>query len=372
MTRFRSWVALCVGAGLGLTACDTGEEPMDAGLSADAGSGEDCLRGVCVDACDADTSAWDESLHEDLRIIATFCRPADAFGTQIDGSESFVVDLTVTEVSDGSELSLHRWMATPGEPPSPSTLNTVLVTHDGFLAPGQYVTTSPNGRSIAFGYTLVDADISGGIFRLLTMDGTAEGEIAADGNYDAAWLDESVLLINGLGLGAHIGQALYAVVFDGAEPRTLRVGTGIGEFSGGVAVTADYVLAGGYFSDGSNRVFTVPRAAVEAVIAGSSDEILFTDADEVVADAVEVDGASASSFDLIGDRFITKRYSDPEYEYTGLAMQRTEWSSGGGGLSLGAPEELTTGPAFLDAYPAADGGLFLRFAEGLLLVAWGE
>lgn len=340
--------------GCEVTGCDTGEA---------------CIRNVCVDTCGADGSGWDAALDADLRVVGSFCRDAAAFGTRVDGVGTDVFDLTRASVSDGSELTLSRWPADPSTTPSPSTVATVAVSHEGSLFPGGYVEASPSGDAVAFGYTL--ADFSGGVFRVRTADG-GEERLAAEGNFDAAWLDDATLLINGLGLGTDGGQGLYAAVFGVGAPTLLRVATGLGSASGSVAVGSDYVLVGGLFGtfpDTAAEAYALPRAEVERVIAGERGEIVVATGDGTPDEGFEAcAGCGTSTFALVHDHFVFVR-RDASFTIEAIEARPVEGFSGSTGLTLGSAVEWTTGEAFTDALEASDDQTLLRFGGGLLLVA---
>lgn len=360
-----------------MTEPDAGPGPTDAGPPPDAGggdagldcassgcdTGQTCLRGVCVAHCGADPSGWDAALAARLTPVASFCRSADVIDSAASADLTTVFEMVVTPGGASSMLALSSWDVDPAMAPAPTSIGSLIVTHADPLFPGGYIAASPSRDAVLIGYTVSDAGFTGEVFRVMTSDG-GELAIAADGNFDAAWVDDTVFLVNGTGLGAASeGQGLYAGTV-GTAITGAQVATGLGDASGSVAVGPDYVLAGGFFfGDGSNRVYAIARSEVEDVIAGSRAVIdLATEGAEVCPSC-----ALQSAFVLAGGALVVKRF-DAMFAQTGLLAFQLTGFDPSSGLSVGAEETLVEGDAFTEALAADGGRVLLRFGEGLLLV----
>ena len=192
---------------------------------------------------------------------------------------------------------------------------------------------------------------------LLTAAGTS-GAIGANGNFDATWLTDQIVLVNGLMIegATDSGQALYSVDLLGA-PVARQIVTGIGSSSGSVAIAGDSVLVGGLDGSFVGHVYVVSRGAIEAAAAGGA-AVVVGSGDEVLVGGNPL----PSAFDVVGDLLVTSRYD------AGFALEALEAYPITAGPTIGTPSDLTTGSTFTAAYAAAADGILLRFAEGLLLV----
>ncbi|MEZ4338171.1 MAG: hypothetical protein R3B82_16240, partial [Sandaracinaceae bacterium] len=305
-----------------------------------------------------DLSGWDAALAPELTPVHVFCRAADAFGTSVEGTTTTILDVTASPTATGTDLSLAAWNADPASAPSPTTIATASVTHDAstFLFAGGYVLAGAGGY--AFGYTLSDMSFTGAV-----LFATSAGDVTAfdaTGNFDVAPTPGG-FLVNGLGLegaGAS-GQAVYHLAPSG--PTAAQIVTGIGSSSGSVAITADYALVGGLDDAYVGHVYSVPRAALDAAIAGGAP----------IATPFEESGAGGrpigSAFALVNDWIVEPRYDESFAQVALLAHPIEEWSESAG-LTVGASFDLTTGPSFTSALQAAEGRALLRFGGGLLLV----
>jgi len=326
--------------------------PLDPCAVVDCAPGHECVRGACVTPCGADVSAWDAALAADLTPVQSFCRDASAFGTSVDGAETTVYDLGSAASATGTDFTLSMWTLAA---PTPAEVATVTAAHDSSVlsfAGGYVVDGGADG--VVFGYTL--GDFSGGVFHV-AMDGTTT-EVAAPGNFDVAHAGDGVFLVNGLGVdgATATGQGVYAIDVDDAFSARMVVAM-VGSSSGGIALDADHALVGGLDDAFAGHVWAVPRADLDAAIAGG-DPVL--GGDEVLADGTGL----PSAFAWIHGGLVSSRY-DMDFDLEALQshpLMDTEPPS------AGAARDLTSGAAFSGAYPAADGQMLLRFAGGLLLV----
>lgn len=327
--------------------------PADAGTDAcDDACGDDaiCVRAVCVDACGATAEALDAALGAGLTPVANFCRPAAARAFH-DGE---IWDVT-TEVSGTvTTFTLSRW--TPAATGLTGLTEVGASTYDtGDAATmtfaGSYLAVSSDGANAAFGYT--DSTFRGDV--VVRRMGDTELLLDANGNFDAAFLDSSVLLVNGLALATtDAGQGVYAMDVTASVAAPANVVTNLGSFSGSIAVTPDYVVAGGFEEGGF--VYAVPRAAVMAAMT--------TDALDAVTEGAEVldpDGMPIpSSFAMVDDRLITFVFDGPTTSYA------TAWD----GTDLTLSDAMVVGPdgTFNDVVDAPDDRLLMAHSGGLLLV----
>jgi hypothetical protein len=141
-----------------------------------------------------------------------------------------------------------------------------------------YLARSPSGALFAAGYT-EDITYDGGLF-IGAKGATPKQLDKAKGNFDALFLDEGTLLINGVGLGAaQEGQGVY-LWREGAAPR--RLVKDLGTMSGHLALAPGALFAGGYFADG-NKLYAFSLAEVKAAIASGKALSAASDGDLVYA-----------------------------------------------------------------------------------------
>lgn len=334
---------------------DAGPETCGGAL---CGAGEACVRGVCLATCDEDLSGWDAALAAELTPVHVFCRSADVFGAVVDGATTTVLDVTAAPSATGTELTLASWTADPASAPAPSTIATASVEHDAetYLFPSGYALEGAGG--FLFGYTLSDMDFTGA-----ALFATSAGDVTpfdASGNFDAAPVGDG-FLVNGLGLEGALatGQGLYHLAPSG--PNAAQVVTGIGAFSGGVALTPEYALVGGLDDAYVGHVYVVARGALDAAFAGGP----------AVTDPLEVRSATGapigSAFALVNGRIVLPRYDESFAQVALEAHPIQSWSEIEG-LTVGAATDVTSGPTFTSAMPAAGDRILLRFGAGLLLV----
>ncbi len=374
------WLVACDSS----TGTDAGTTPPDADARADAGptdagfdagfdagpplcggiecgTDEMCVREVCLATCGADLSGWEAALSADLTPVFTFCRTADAFGTEIDATGTIVRDVTAMAMTDGTSLTLAEWRAdvSAGQP-TPTDISTSEVTHPAelLLFAGGYVVRGATGH--LFGYTLNDMASTGAVLHI--ADDGAQAELDASGNFDAAVLLGDVFLVNSLQLGStpDTGEGVYSM--DAAMSYATRLAvTDLDTYSGGVAVAPEYVLVGSLDDSFVSHLYVVPRAPVEAAVMAGGFPV--PDPTEVLYDGAPL----PSAFALINDQIVTTRYDD-SFAIEALQAHPVGAYDATTGLTVEAPVDLTTGSTFTSAYAAAGDRMLLRFAGGLLLV----
>jgi hypothetical protein len=331
------------------------------------GGEEACVRGVCVQHCGQDASGWDDALAAGLVPIASVCRSASARATHATGSSLEVWDVTTSMAGNETTFVLSRWPLTDvGVVVEVARTSHDTGSADTLLFPGSYLTLSPAGRAAAFGFT-TSADFDGTVFHVLSADGT-ETELAAPGNFDAAWLDESTLLVNGLGLGTSTtGQGLHAAVLTDEGVSFVQVAEGLGIASGGVRVTDAFVLVGGFFEGFESRAYVLDRALVEDVVAGRREVLDVEAAATSGTRGVHRVAELPSTFAWVHDLVVVQEY-DASFSIAGLRAFPVTAYDVATGLTLGPSELLTTGAAFSDALAAGSDRILLSFGAGVLLV----
>lgn len=244
-----------------------------------------------------------------------------------------------------------------GVAPSPVSFATAsaAIPTSGSLFGSAFLSPSPNGNRVATGYTR-STDFGG---EVLVLTDTVVSRTEAPGNYDAAWLNQTTVLVNGLGLGSENGgQGIYA--WDVNTQAAVHLVTNMGTFSGAVAVTQTHVLAGGYdpsfpAASGNSLVFAIPMDAVLTALtsgmpvdaqASSTVQALTLPSD------FEWTGAAAVSLD-----------------YTSFRYQAWPISESNGIFTVGTPVDFADGSTFTQVVAVDDSHALLAHADGALLVA---
>lgn len=349
----------------------------DAGPS-DAGSGtacepacaggRACLRGVCVATCGADVAALEGALAVGLTPIVHACDvgggPFDAIEVTPGGALR-VYALAADTSGTTTTFTLTRFaLDAASGAGTPETIATA--THEGHamdaIFVGGYLDVSPDESGAIFGYTTTDAGFVGGVLDVEVGDGTTS-EVAAPGNYDAAWLDADRWLVSGQGLGAETGAALYLRDTGAGTSRTV-VGA-IGAYNGSVARAGDVVLAGG-----------VPEFGGGGWPDGTAgDRVFVLDADAVIAATTPLsawDDALArleapSSFEVLGGMRLVSVVYDGSFMVAGFESRTL--SETDGAWEVGAPEPLVTGGGITSVVAVGDARALLVHAGGALLVS---
>jgi hypothetical protein len=165
----------------------------------------------------------------------------------------------------------------------------------GQIFPADYLALGSTGATAVVGYDL--ESMEGVIF--WGDRGSPPRTISnASGNYRAAFLDDTTLLVNGQGVGAaQQGQGVY-LVREGQPARRLIKDLGI--YSGHLALTGGVLFAGGYFGDG-NKIYAFTQDEVRAAVQSGAQLTPAIDGDLVYAG--EVFDATAVTDDL-GDSVV--------------------------------------------------------------------
>jgi hypothetical protein len=222
--------------------------------------------------------------------------------------------------------------------------------------PGTYLARSAGGK-LAAGYT-EDQTFDGAIY-LGAKGGTPIMIEKAQGNYDAVFLDEETLLVNGAGLGAaQEGQGVYLWRAGSAPRRLIKE---LGGMSGQLALGPGVLHAGGYFTDG-NKLYAFTLAEVKAAIAAGKTLSATADGDLVYA------GGSLDATALADDLVVAKMNTTT---YAVEAVQRIAVTIAGDKVSAGATTTICTpGGALTLEGIASDGQtLALLLAGGKELAA---
>ncbi|MCZ7686936.1 MAG: hypothetical protein M5U28_52620 [Sandaracinaceae bacterium] len=262
-------------------------------MDCECGSGEACVRGVCLATCGLDGAALEAALSAGLTPVASFCRAAAAFGVYASGDAVTVYDLTASTEGLTTTLVLSRWPLDPsGAAPAPievATATHAVAEASELVFAGSYLEVDPTGARALFGFTTSATGSPGEVVAVTLADG-AVTRLAAPGNFDAAWLDGTRFLVNGQGLDDRAdGQGLYVGDLSGT-PSALHVLTNMGDYSGSVVATSAYVLAGAVVDGTESRVRSFSRARLDTAIA---DEVAIDAGSDAAVSAVLDPGGAA-------------------------------------------------------------------------------
>ncbi|WP_428267298.1 hypothetical protein [Haliangium sp.] len=332
------------------------------------GADQACVAGACVATCGQDVSGFEAALGAGLAVLANVCvSPAlqAAHAGESDGCEALSVYDLGNEVNGDGDLvfTLRRFSLVPGvAAPTPAAVGTHVVDLGAGITAfaGSYLVLPPGpggGGAALFGYTESGAGFPGEVIRMDTSDGSSAA-LTADGNFDVDWIDDDRYLINGAAADdVAAGQGLYLVDLSGATPAVAHVVTGLGDFSGGVAVDHErgLVFAGGYFLASGDKVYALPLADIEAA-AGATP----IDAD---ATAAVQRFAIPSSFTRVGDRLVSFDFASMEHQVRALSV------AGDGTISVDDPVRLAAQP-FSGVTPVGADRALLHHGAGSLLVAF--
>ncbi|MFZ5786194.1 MAG: hypothetical protein ACOY3Y_07100, partial [Acidobacteriota bacterium] len=192
---------------------------------------------------------------------------------------------------------------------------------------GTYLARSAGGK-LAAGYT-EDQTFDGAIY-FGAKGGSPVKIEKAQGNYDAIFLDDETLLVNGAGLGAaQEGQGVY-LWRAGSAPR--RLVKDLGGMSGQLALGPGVLHAGGYFTDG-NKLYAFTLAEVKAAIAAGKTLSATSDGDLVYA------GGSLDAAALADDLVVAKMNTTT---FAVEAVQRIAVTIAGDKVSAGATSTICT------------------------------
>lgn len=344
--------------GCGLLGC---ESPMVGACEPECGAGEACLRGVCVAECGANVASLDQALGAELVPVAAFCRTANAFAVRESGAGVSVWDVRASTEGTTTSFVLSRWELDPSVS-TPAATEVATTRHDTgsdevMTFAGGYLALDPSAQRAVFGYTTSAEDFAGAIIHV-ALDGGAVTEVPAPGNFDAAWIDGTHVVVNGFGLGdVASGQGVYAADLS-AAPRAIHIGTNMGEYSGSVAASPSYVIAAGV-EDGTfaPHVYFLAQEPLEAALTSETAADLASDASELLGPE---DAALASTFSIVRDRLVTAPFGGPITSYA-IALSQDP-------PALSDPRVLATSDVFSDVLPGGEGRLLLAHGAGLLLV----
>lgn len=325
--------------------CPSQETTACSDTSPCADADEDCVAGVCVATCGQDISGLAAALGDDITVLGNLCVTPALDGVHLgetDGCEVITAYSLTSETDSNGDLgfTLTRFTLEANMPmPAESPVGSVTVDiPDGVSAfAGSYLAIAPGpaGNDTAlFGYTTSAAGFAGEVVALDTGDGTSDA-LSANGNFDVDWIDDSRYLINGQAAdSAEDGQGLYVVDVSGAAPSATHVVTGLGDFSGSVAVDRErgLVFAGGVFSDGFvNRVFVIPLTEIEAAVSSGTP----LDASGTTAiERFEI----PSSFEIVADSFISFDFGTSEFHARSFTI------GGDDSVTVGSPALFVQSP----------------------------
>lgn len=198
------------------------------------------------------------------------------------------------------------------------------------IFPGQYLAVL--GRAVAAGYT-EDQTFAGNIY--FTSDGgqTVKQVQSAKGNFDAVFIDEQTLLINGLGAeGAQEGQGVYMVRPGQAAWRVIK---NIGEYSGNLVLTSKLLIAGG-FAQNKNSLYAFSLTKLMEAI-NKHQPLNGKNAATVMYSGPILD---ATAFE---DTLLVATMDETTYQWTGLSM--IEATLSGNEVSAKSPRAILSVPS---------------------------
>ncbi|MBK6848294.1 MAG: hypothetical protein IPG96_12470 [Proteobacteria bacterium] len=252
----------------------------------------------------ADLAGW--VLADDYCVVAqTTQRAAAAWGFAREALWSFG-----PRNDQLGSLPLRRWAWRAGV--EPSALEEVAVVAPGVDAtalvfPGSYLALAGTGAALV-GYTLADGD---GSVVMMGPNTKLAVQVNAPGNFDAAWLDDETLLVNGMGLeGSEAKQALYAKRGTNSAARLVK---DLGAASSYVAVGRSVVYVGGAFGAFPslvNRVFAFDRDRLSEALSDRRE----LDGDD---EGVEVYQGDLGDLTTVGDELV---WLDSYYDEKRAAM----------------------------------------------------
>lgn len=181
-----------------------------------------------------------------------------------------------------------------GKPGTLAPVFSFKPTLTGTLFAGGFLALSPKGFAAA-GYTK-SGTFEGEIYWGDKGIKTAKQVAKAKGNYDAIFLDDKTMLINGAGVGtAQDGQGVYYYE-EGKTPR--RLIKDLGSASGQMALGNGVVFAGGFFTT-QTKIYGFSLAEIKAAVSGSKTLSAATDGDQVFAGNLSAAGALGNDLVLI-------------------------------------------------------------------------
>jgi hypothetical protein len=301
-----------------------------------------------------DLTGFEAALSGALQPVLNLCR-AEAQAIDVIEGEAGVLriyELTATTAGTTTTFTLSRFNLLPdGTTSSAETIATTTYegTESAMTYAGGYLDISPDEHGAIFGYTTTEPGFIGGVFDLDLGDGMAR-EVSAPGNYDAIWLDNSLWILDGMGLGSEMGPGLY--VHDSQSGTSRLVAHEMGDYSGSVALLDDVVVAGAFGATGV--VFVFDRDAL-------LDAVTPLDAQ---ADAL-ANFEAPSSFELV----FGTRLSSLVYGGAGISgIEARALREEAGDWVLGEAEPLTSGAVFTNITASGANRALLKHAGGVLLV----
>ena len=225
------------------TPIDDDAPAIDAPTTCLCEADQTCVRGVCIATCDG-LEGIEAALVPGVIPVAHACRsagPMDAVGSD-------VYELVTEPAGPGVLLRLVRWTFADGDVTAATVAQTTYILRGKpaeMVYPG-YVAVSDDSAHALIGYTTSLSGFQGGVVNIDVGEMTL-AELDADGNFDAAFVDGSRYLVNGLGFAALEGQALYLADAIEGDPAGTVVADEMGDASGAVGLWAeeDIVIFGG-------------------------------------------------------------------------------------------------------------------------------
>jgi hypothetical protein len=245
-------------------------------------------------------------LASDLCVVRRTALPWAPAAVALRGGTVWGLHGTTTASDFHGEVT--RWTIDgAGKLGSATSVLTFTETTTSTVFAGEYLALAPASDVVAVGYTL-DKTFDGAVY--WGPPATSPKKVSkAQGNYDAVLLDDTTLLLNGFGAeSAQQGQGVY--VIDAAGAR--RLIKDLGAMSGPLVITDVALVAGGYFTKGT-QLYGFSLAEIKAAIAGGKELSASGDGDLVYSGAV-LDAAS------LGDALALSRADATTFAFTGVAL----------------------------------------------------
>jgi len=150
-------------------------------------------------------------------------------------------------------------------------------------------------------------------------------------NYDAVFLDDTTLLVNGAGIGAAAGQGVYVIQEGKAAWRVI---TDIGELSGHLGLGQSVLFAGGAFGTSyENKIYAFTLAELKAAIVAKTALSAATAGDLIYTASYIPDAAA------LGDSLVA---GPPDASYGFQSVKRVPVTVSGNNVTAGAATTLVT------------------------------
>ncbi len=194
-------------------------------------------------------------------------------------NDVYVLSLSSVGSNHAGEVNTFTIDTETGLPGAASSVFSFSFVSAATIYAGSYLALSPKPYA-AVGYT-ESGTFDGAIYWGDKGITTPKKVDKATGNFDAVYLDDQTLLVNGTGLGAtQSGQGVYGYQ-EGKTPVLLIKDLGIASGFMGLGMSTLYV--GGYFASGGSKIYGLTLGEVKAAITGGKTLSATTNGDLIYA-----------------------------------------------------------------------------------------